>query len=101
MLALVSPCAAAAIIASANRDEQQFDQPDTLDIRREDSKHLAFGQGVHYCLGAPLARMEGHIAINALVQQLPSLRLQTTPDKLRWWGGLTLRGLEALPVTID
>ncbi len=87
-----------AVIASANRDEQQFDHADQLDITRQDNKHLAFGQGVHFCIGAPLARLEGQIAINALVQRLPTLRLKAAPETLRWRAGLTVRGLEALPV---
>ncbi len=89
-----------AVLASANRDEQQFENPDKLDITRENIKHVAFGQGVHYCVGAPLARLEGQIAINLLVQRLPNLRLNTAPEALRWRPTLTVRGLEALPVTV-
>ena len=87
-----------AVIASANRDERQFDQPDLLDLSRQPNKHLAFGLGVHYCLGAPLARLEGQIAILALLRRLPGLRLAAPPESLRWRRGLVLRGLEALPV---
>jgi cytochrome P450 PksS len=87
-----------AVLASANRDESRFPDPDRLDIARENNKHLGFGQGVHYCVGAPLARLEGQIAIHALVQRLPALRLETTAERLRWRPGLTVRGLEALPV---
>ncbi len=87
-----------AVIGSANRDANYFDQPDTLDITRENNKHLSFGQGIHYCLGAPLARLEGQIAINTLVQRMPNLRLNIAPEQLRWRGGFILRGLEALPV---
>jgi cytochrome P450 len=87
-----------AVIASANRDEAYFENPDRLDITRENNKHLAFGQGVHYCVGAPLARLEGQIAISALVQRMPSLRLRVNADALRWRAGMTVRGLEALPV---
>jgi cytochrome P450 len=86
------------LLASANRDERQFENPDQLDITRENNKHLAFGHGVHYCEGAPLARLEGQIAIPVLVQQMPSLRLRGTADTLRWRAGMTVRGLEALPV---
>jgi cytochrome P450 PksS len=86
-----------AVLASANRDERQFCQPDTLDITRPDNRHLAFGQGVHYCLGAPLARLEGHIAINALLREFPKLKLAIPPERLPWRGGIVLRGLEALP----
>jgi cytochrome P450 PksS len=88
-----------AVIGSANRDEHYFDRPDTLDITRENNRHLAFGQGVHYCLGAPLARLEGQIAISTLIQRMPDLRLSVAPEQLRWRGGFILRGLEALPAS--
>jgi cytochrome P450 len=88
-----------AVIGSANRDANYFDNPDSLDVSRENNKHLAFGQGVHYCLGAPLARLEGQVAISTLVQRMPNLRLSIAPDQLRWRGGIILRGLEALPVS--
>ncbi len=89
-----------AVIGSANRDVHYFDNPDALDVTRENNKHLAFGQGVHYCLGAPLARLEGQIAISTLVQRMPTMRLGVAPDKLRWRGAFILRGLEALPVSL-
>jgi cytochrome P450 len=89
-----------AVIASANRDEGQFTNADTLDITRENIKHVAFGQGVHYCIGAPLARLEGQIAISTLVQRLPNLRLNAAPETLRWRPTMTVRGLEALPVAL-
>jgi cytochrome P450 len=89
-----------AVLASANRDETRFPEPDRLDITRENNKHLGFGQGVHYCVGAPLARLEGQIAIHALVQRVPNLHLATAADRLRWRPGLTVRGLEALPVAV-
>jgi cytochrome P450 PksS len=87
-----------AAIGSANRDERQFPDPDTLDLGREPNRHLAFGQGIHYCLGAPLARLEGQIAITTLLRRLPDLRLAVDPGSLRWRRGLMLRGLEALPL---
>jgi cytochrome P450 len=87
-----------AVIASANRDERQFVNPDTLDITREPNKHLAFGLAAHFCLGAPLARLEGQIAINTLLRRVPDLRLTVAPYVLRWRRGLVLRGLESLPV---
>jgi len=86
------------VIGSANRDETVFDKPETLDLAREPNKHLAFGQGIHYCLGAPLARLEAQIAINTLLRQMPNLRLKVSPESLRWRRSLVLRGLEALPV---
>jgi cytochrome P450 PksS len=87
-----------AVIASANRDERQFADPDTLDLAREPNRHLTFGLGPHFCLGAPLARLEGQIAINTLLCRVPDLRLTVSSDELRWRRGMLLRGLESLPV---
>jgi cytochrome P450 PksS len=87
-----------AAIASANRDERQFANPDSLDITREPNKHLSFGLGMRFCLGAALARMEGQIAMSTLLRRLPDLRLAVPVSAVRWRRGLMLRGLEALPV---
>jgi hypothetical protein len=83
-------------IGAADRDPAQFPDPDRLDIGRADNRHIAFGWGIHFCLGAPLARVEGQIAINALVQRFPKLALAT--DRPQYRQSLTLRGLSALPV---
>lgn len=88
-----------AVLASANRDESQFADPDKLDLRREPNKHLSFGLGTHYCLGAALARLEGQIAISTLLRRTSAIQLAVAPDRLRWRRGLVLRGLEALPIT--
>jgi cytochrome P450 PksS len=91
-----------AVLGSANRDEQHFEDPDTLDLARDPNRHLAFGRGgVHHCLGAPLARMEGRIAISALLQRFPSLRLDIDPGSLRWRRGIFLRGLQRLPLVLE
>jgi cytochrome P450 PksS len=87
-----------AMIGSANHDESQFPNPETLDITREPNKHLAFGQGAHFCLGAPLARLEAQIALTTLFRRFSSLRLAQPPESLHWRKGLIFRGLEALPV---
>jgi cytochrome P450 PksS len=87
-----------AVLASANRDERQFTSPDSLDITREPNRHLSFGLGAHFCLGAALARLEGQIAISTLLRRVPDLWLTVAPDRLRWRRGLLLRGLESLPV---
>lgn len=87
-----------AVLASANRDEAQFIHPNSLDLARNPNRHLAFGQGVHYCLGAPLARLEGQIAISTLLRRLPELRLSTPAETLRWRPTFVVRGLEALPI---
>ena len=84
------------LIGSANRDPERFADPEFLDVRRGDDEHLSFGGGSHYCLGASLARLEGQIAIGAIVSELPKLRLAT--EELEWRETLTLRGLKALPV---
>jgi pimeloyl-[acyl-carrier protein] synthase len=83
-------------IGAADRDAGQFPDPDRLDITRTDNRHIAFGWGIHFCLGAPLARVEGQIAINTLVQRLPKLALATETPEYRQ--SLTLRGLKSLPV---
>jgi cytochrome P450 len=83
-------------LGAADRDPAQFPDPDRLDITRADNRHLAFGWGIHFCLGAPLARVEGQIAINALVQRLPKLALAAAAPEYRQ--SLTLRGLASLPV---
>jgi cytochrome P450 PksS len=90
-----------AVIASANRDERQFSNPDLPEITREPNRHLAFGHGSHYCLGAPLARMEGQIAINTLLRRFAALDLSLPRVELRWRRGMVLRGLEALPVAFS
>jgi len=86
------------VIGSANRDGDVFENPDALDITREPNKHLSFGQGIHFCLGAPLARMEAHIAINTLLDRVPDLRLKGPLESLQWRPSMILRGLDALPV---
>lgn len=88
------------VVASANRDTARFDAPDVLDLARHPNRHLAFGHGVHYCLGAPLARLEGRIAITTLLDRTPHLRLAVPRDQLTWRGGLVVRGLTALPVAL-
>jgi cytochrome P450 len=87
-------------IASANRDPERFRDPDALDIARRDNRHVAFGHGIHFCLGAPLGRMEGQIAFTTLLTRFPDLRLAVEPADLRWGhgDGLVLRGLNELPV---
>jgi cytochrome P450 len=87
-------------LAAANRDPSQYDEPDALDIRRAELRHLGFGHGIHFCLGAPLARMESRIALGELIRRFPDLRLAVPPERLHWdhGDGLVLRGLTALPV---
>ncbi len=83
-------------IGAADRDPAQFSEPDRLDITRADNRHIAFGWGIHFCLGAPLARVEGQIALSTLAQRLPKLALATERPEYRQ--SLTLRGLRTLPV---
>jgi cytochrome P450 len=86
------------VIGSANRDETVFENPDELQITREPNKHLAFGQGIHFCLGAALARMEAQIAFTTLMRRLPDLQLKNPVPSLRWRPSIFLRGLASLPV---
>jgi cytochrome P450 len=88
------------VIAAANRDERQFADPHKLDITRDPNRHLTFGMGGHYCLGAPLARLEGRIAIPMLLERFPNLRLAKTSTEPQWRPQLILRGLKALPLQV-
>jgi pimeloyl-[acyl-carrier protein] synthase len=85
-------------IAAANRDPERFEDPDSLDITREDNRHLTFGMGAHYCIGAPLARLEGQIAFTQLLQRFPNLRGQQGKSAKRRNTG-TVRALASLPVS--
>ena len=85
-------------IGAANRDPEHFPDPDVLDLGREPNRHLGFGLGAHFCLGAPLARLEAQVAIPALLARAPALRLGVAPEALRWRKHLFLRGLRELPV---
>ncbi|QNP72262.1 cytochrome P450 [Streptomyces roseirectus] len=87
------------VLAAADRDPARFEHPDTLDLGRRDNQHLGYGHGIHYCLGAPLARLEGQTALATLLTRLPDLQLGVPVDELRWRGGLIMRGLRTLPVT--
>jgi cytochrome P450 len=85
------------LLGAGNRDPAQFPDPERLDITRTDVKPLSFGHGIHYCLGAPLARIEGAIALRAIAERFPDVRLAS--DRLEWSPNLILRGLKSLPVT--
>ena len=87
-----------AVMAAGNRDPERFPEPDRLDLGRADNRHLSFGWGAHFCFGAPLARIEGQVALAALVKRFEHIELP--PGPLVWRQNLGLRGLEALPVTL-
>ncbi|CAN5498844.1 cytochrome P450 [soil metagenome] len=89
------------VLAGADRDPKTYVNPDQLDVTRENNRHLAFGMGIHYCLGAPLARMEGRIAVSTLLNRLPNLRLALPVTQLSWRPNTFLRGLQAIPVVWD
>ncbi len=84
-------------LGSANRDPAQFPEPDTLDLTRSDNRHLAFGYGIHFCVGASLARLEGEIALRAILTRFPTLHLSEQP--LDYQGSLVFRALTRLPVS--
>lgn len=88
-------------IASANRDETQFRDADQLDIARDPNRHLSFGLGIHFCLGAPLARIEAQIGFNTLAHRIRNLRLAVPAESLKWHRGAVLRGMQSLPVELD
>jgi cytochrome P450 len=85
---------------AANRDPEVYDAPDVLDVGRRPANHLGFGVGIHYCLGAPLARLEGQLAIASLVDRFPDRRLAASRDELEWHATMLSRGLVGLPVSL-
>jgi cytochrome P450 len=101
---VVIPAHTQAIIslAAANRDQDRYQDAESFDITRSDRSHLAFGHGIHHCLGARLARLEGLIAFTTLLGRFPAMRLAVPPSALRWdhGDGLVLRGLTELPVIL-
>ena len=88
------------MLSSANRDENEFADPDRFNLDRDTRKHLAFGRGVHVCLGAPLARIEGQEIIKEILSRFPNMRLSKNVDGLQWRKDVALRGLVSLPVTL-
>jgi len=86
------------VLGAANRDPGHYEEANRLNITRQSNKHLGFGYGIHYCLGAPLARLEGKIAISTLIQRLPDLHLARPVTELRYRSSPVVRGLERLPV---
>lgn len=89
------------MLAAANRDETVFANADRLDLNRNPNRHVAFGLGMHYCLGAPLARLEGRIAISALVQRFPNMKLMVRPEQVEWRTAVAVRGVKRLPVRLS
>jgi cytochrome P450 len=88
------------LLAAANRDPSRFDRPDVFDIARDPNEHIAFGHGIHFCLGAQLARLEGAIAIASVLDRFPHLALADPATPPSYRGSLFLRGLTALPLSI-
>lgn len=86
-------------LASANRDETVFENPEVFDITRENNRHIAFGHGSHFCLGAPLARLEAKIAISTLLKRMPALQIKGNREEIKWQGNYLMRSLEELPLT--
>jgi cytochrome P450 len=85
-------------LASANRDPAAYPDPERFDIHRPTGRHVSFGMGIHFCLGAPLARMEGEIAFATLARELPELSLVS--ESPRWRPGVVFHGLHDLPVRL-
>ena len=88
-----------ACIGAANRDPAQFAEPDRLDVQRAENRHIAFGHGIHYCLGAPLARLEAEIAFSTLIRRLRHPALATSD--FVWAPSMVFRALQALPITFQ
>ena len=88
----------ALVLGSANRDQVQFPDADLLDLTRTPNRHLSLGVGIHYCMGAALARREGHIAFNRLFVRLPGMQL--ADDSIEWNDTVAVRGLKHLRITL-
>jgi cytochrome P450 len=88
----------ALLLGAANRDPEAFAEPDRLDLGRAESRHLSFGQGVHFCLGAGLARLEAQVAIGALLRRFPDFRADVASPE--WRRSMTLRGVTRLPIAL-
>jgi pimeloyl-[acyl-carrier protein] synthase len=88
------------LIAAANRDPAKFSNPEVFDIARDPNEHLSFGGGVHFCLGAPLTRLEGAIAIESVLNRYSRLSLADSEEKLEYRGSLALRGLSTLRLSV-
>ncbi|MBZ5202421.1 cytochrome P450 [Planomicrobium chinense] len=86
---------------AANHDPEKFNDPEVFDITREKSPHLAFGMGIHFCLGAPLARLEGEIAISSLLERFPKMKLAVDESELAWRPGMIVRGVKEIPLIIE
>lgn len=87
-------------LGAANRDGSEHDAPDTLDVTRADAHHVSFGYGIHFCIGAPLARIEARAALGRLIERFPALALAVPESDLRWQPTVGFRGLERLPIAV-
>ncbi|GGP76077.1 cytochrome P450 [Streptomyces abikoensis] len=88
-------------LSSANRDPERFTAPDEFDIRRQDNAHLTLGHGIHYCLGAPLARMETQVALATLLNRFPRIGLAVREDGPSWRASFRSHALRKLPITVS
>jgi len=88
------------LLGAANRDPAQFPHPELFDVGREPNEHVSFGDGIHFCLGAPLARLEGAIAIESMLEKFPHLQLVNPEARLEYRGSMALRGLSKLPLSM-
>ena len=88
------------LLGAANRDPAQFPHPELFDVGREPNEHVSFGEGIHFCLGAPLARLEGAIAIESMLEKFPRLQLVNPEARLEYRGSMALRGLSKLPLSM-